>query len=547
MLLVIGSGMRKYHRSFLSSSLWIPFSVLIIICLATFAAARPPSLRVDQPAVLDPEELVVAINPADPNMLIAGANIDHVFVSNDGGMNWTSSTLASSLGVVGDPCVVFDADGIAYYAHLSFPAGFESWLDRIVVQRSLDGGITWSDGYGIGLDPPTDQDKEWLAVDRTHLAYHGQIYMAWTRFDLYGSSATTDSTRILFSRSLDQGLSWQPPMRINEEAGNCWDNDQTVEGSVPAVGPEGQVYVAWSFDDDIWFDRSFDGGETFGTDIHVSDQPDGWVFDVPGLMRCNGLPITACDVSESPYRGRVYVLFSDQRNGTDDTDVFLCRSDDQGTTWSAPIRVNDDTGHTHQFFPWLAVDPTTGHLHVVFYDRRVGPGAMTEVFLAQSTDGGDTFVNTRISETAFTPQDDVFMGDYIGIDAYNGVAHAIWTRMDAGDLSVWTARADYVTGVRTDGSPAVSRVQLVISGSNPSGHHARIAFTLYQATEALVTIHDVRGRLVRTLVTGPRGVGEHTVFWDGRDQRGASVPSGVYLCHLKAGRDVVNRKVTIVR
>ena len=53
------------------------------------------------------------------------------------------------------------------------------------------------------------------------------------------------------------------------------------------------------------------------------------------------MPITVCDVSNSPYRGRIYVVFSDQRNGTNNTDVFVCTSDDEGDTWSDPIRVND--------------------------------------------------------------------------------------------------------------------------------------------------------------------------------------------------------------
>lgn len=535
----------------LLSALAMSLMALIILPGLANAAVRPPSLRVDAPTDYDPEELVIAINPTNPDMLIAGANQWHVFASYDGGLSWTSTILESTMGVVGDPCVIFDADGIAYYSHLSISDwdDMDSWLDRIVVQRSPDGGLSWSDGSYAGLNPPLDQDKSWMVADRTMSPQRGNLYLAWTEFDAYGTSNQDYHSRILFSRSLDQGLSWNTPLQISDLEGDCIDDDQTVEGAVPTAGPEGQVYVAWSYDEGIWFDRSFDGGETFGSDVYVTDQPGGWTFEIPGVYRCNGMPVTACDVSDSPFRGRVYVLFSDQRNGISDTDVFLCRSDDMGETWSNPIRVNDDTsGVAHQFFPWLVVDPTTGYLHVVFYDRRQQTSNGTDVYLATSTDGGDTFVNNMISDTPFTPTNDVFMGDYIGIDAYEGIVHAIWTRLEDGELSVWTSRIESgATPVHPGKGPKPKSVRLSLAAVNPTGPDARISFTLYQAADVQLTIHDVRGRLLRTLATGSRGSGKYKVLWDGKDSAGRRVPSGVYLCHLQAGPHAANGKVTIVR
>jgi hypothetical protein len=69
-----------------------------------------------------------------------------------------------------------------------------------------------------------------------------------------------------------------------------------VEGAVPAVGPEGQVYVAWGGPLGIMLDKSLDGGVTFGRDLFVTDQPGGWAFGVPGLRRANGMPVTAVSV-----------------------------------------------------------------------------------------------------------------------------------------------------------------------------------------------------------------------------------------------------------
>ncbi|MFN9801068.1 MAG: sialidase family protein, partial [Bacteroidota bacterium] len=114
-------------------------------------------------------------------------------------------------------------------------------------------------------------------------------------------------------------------------------------------------------------------------------------------------------------------------------------SSDKGQSWSAPIRINDDAGVAHQFFPWMAVDASDGSLHVVFYDRRRKEGQMTDVFLASSQDGGKTWTNERISEAPFEPVNTVFFGDYNNISAHGGVVRPVWTRCENGKLSVWTA------------------------------------------------------------------------------------------------------------
>jgi hypothetical protein len=346
--------------------------------------------------------------------------------------------VSNELGVWGDPVVLFDSLGNLYYSHLSNPiSGW--WIDRIVVQRSTNNGLTWNGGVGIyqGMSPQA-QDKEWLAVDHSQSPYRGTIYSTWTEFDDYGSSNQSDSSRIRFSKSTDQGLTWSNTKVISDVSGNCIDSDNTTEGAVPAVGPNGEVYVAWAGPVGIVFDKSLDGGETWGSDIFVSDMPGGWDFDVSGIYRANGLPITMCDISNSAYRGHVYIVWSDQRNGATDTDIFMAKSTNGGTSWSAPIRVNDDNTTRHQFFVWSTIDPSTGHLWFVFYDRRNTTGAATDVFCAKSTDGGTTFDNFKISESSFTPTSGTFFGDYTNIAAWEGKIYPIWMRLQS-SLSVWVS------------------------------------------------------------------------------------------------------------
>lgn len=418
--------------------LFISISLFIFLLSQVNIYSQYPNILVDN--TNSPEEVTIAINPVNPNILAAGANIDQFYRSTNGGLNWSESQLVSNnLGVWGDPVVLFDSSGILYYAHLSNPiSGW--WIDRIVVQRSTNNGISWNDGVGIyqGVQPQA-QDKEWLAVDHSRSPYRGTIYATWTEFDSYGSSNPADSSRIRFSKSTNQGLTWSPAKVISDVSGNCIDSDNTTEGAVPAVGPNGEIYVAWAGPVGIVMDKSTDGGQTWGQDIFVSDMPGGWDFDVSGIYRANGLPITMCDISNSPYRGHVYVVWSDQRNGATDTDIFMAKSTNGGTTWTAPVRVNDDNTTRHQFFVWSTIDPSTGHLWFVFYDRRNTTGAATDVFVAKSTDGGTTFENFKISETSFTPTASIFFGDYSNIAAWNGKIYPMWMRLNNNQLSVWVS------------------------------------------------------------------------------------------------------------
>ncbi len=387
-----------------------------------------------------PCEPSICIDPTNPANMVAGIVLDRVCTSSDSGKTWVSNTLTSRLGVYGDPAIIANNKGDFYYFHLGDPGG-QGWsgdrlLECIVSQRSTNKGITWSEGSAIGSNAPKDQDKQWAICSPNSK----QVYATWTQFDKYESTVPTDSSNILFSRTNRKAKKWKKAMRINEVAGTCADDDYTVEGAVPAVGPDGEVYVAWAVNDKIYFDRSFNGGKTWlQHDITAATIHGGWNQDIPGIMRANGMPVLVCDNSDGPNRGALYICWSDTKNGTDDVDVWMTSSLDKGSSWSSPVRVNDDAKGKHQFFPWLTIDQATGNLYVVFYDRRNYDDTTTDVYLASSTDGGKMWLNERISDSPFAPTPDVFFGDYNNISVVNGVVRPIWTRLHNGQLSVWTA------------------------------------------------------------------------------------------------------------
>ncbi len=381
----------------------------------------------------------IAINLTNPKNIVAASVLNNVYYTMNGGLSWKKSKLTSPLGIWGNLVVISDFKGKIYYYHLSDPTG-KNWAseeisDRIVVQESNDGGEKWSEGESIGFNHPKDQDKEWAVVDRK-----GNMYVTWTQFDKYGNEDPTCQSNILMSTS-SNGKKWSKPIQLSQTPGDCKDDDNTTEGAVPTVTADGsKVFVAWANQKKIFLDRSFDGGKTWLTnDLAIAEQPGGWAMTVPGINRCNGMPVLVCDnTKKGQLSGALYIVWADQRYGEHDTDIWFISSMNYGDNWSQPKRINDDEKGKHQFLPWMTVDPTTGYLYIIYYDRRAYDDLQTDVYIAYSTDGGSNFKNIKISEKPFIPNAEVFFGDYNNISASQGIIAPIWTRMENGQTSIWT-------------------------------------------------------------------------------------------------------------
>jgi len=415
--------------------------LLTVVLIAFMAQAQFKNILLDPGGPNNRAcEPSIAINLDNPKIIVAASVLNNVYYTSNGGFSWKKSKLTSPLGVWGDPVMISDFKGNFYYFHLSDPTG-KNWaseeiLDRIVVQESNDDGDTWSEGTSIGLNHPKDQDKEWAVADRK-----GNLYVTWTQFDKYGSDDPSCQSNILLSKS-SNGKKWSKPIQISQTPGDCKDDDNTTEGAVPAVTADGsKVFVAWANQNKIFLDRSFDEGKMWLTnDIVIAEQPGGWAMNIPGINRCNGMPVLVCDnTKKGRLSGALYIVWADQRNGEDDTDIWFMRSMNFGDNWTQPQRINDDPKGKHQFLPWITVDPATGHVYIVYYDRRNYDDMQTDVYLAYSTDGGANFKNVRISETPFVPNAEVFFGDYNNISASHGIITPIWTRMENRQTSVWTA------------------------------------------------------------------------------------------------------------
>lgn len=371
----------------------------------------------------------VAVHPTNPAQAVVGTVLSRIHRTSSLGAQWESQTVQSPFGVYGDPVLTYGPDGRLYFFHLSDSDGKgwkgEGLLDRMVVQWSDDNGATWSSGVGIGYRPPKDQDKEWVCIDpRT-----GHLHLTWTEFDVYGSKKASHRSRILHAKSTDRGATWSTPTTLSLFEGDCRDDDGTAEGAVPAMDGRGRLHVVWSRDGKLWYNRSEDGGNTWmAKERAIAAQPGGWTFPIPNLGRANGLPFTVARGDQE-----LLTLFGTYQN--DLARLWLVVSRDQGEHWQDPIEFRPDPGCQNAFFGALSVDPSTQHLHAISYAQDADLNIRT--YYSRSTDAGRTWTHLPLQQHGFTPQPEVFFGDYNHIEVKNGQIYAVWTEQHQGVNSVW--------------------------------------------------------------------------------------------------------------
>ena len=381
---------------------------------------------------LGPCEPGIAINKTNPDNIVASSVLNNIHVSNNGGKTWNTFQPKCDLGIYGDPVIECDNQGNFYYFHLSDIDGknwkSEHFLDRIVMQKSTDQGNSWTLGNSIGHHPGKQQDKQWACINPENK----EIYVTWTEFDNYGSNDPNCKSRILFSKSTDEGLSWSQPIQISTHEGDCQDDDLTTEGAVPTSDGK-NIYVSWSWNHKIYFTKSEDLGRSWSSEeTIIATQKSGWSYQIPEINRANGFPIT--ESYKSKNKGILYVNWSDQIN-KNETNIYLSKSLDKGKTWS-PAKIVNPKIKGHYFFNWMSIDPTTGYIHIIYYMQNAYSKSI-DVIYSYSKNQGEKFKHIKLNKKPFSAKGVNFFGDYNNIDSYNKRISPIWTQAVNGKLEIW--------------------------------------------------------------------------------------------------------------
>ncbi len=390
----------------------------------------------------------IAVDPNDPmHVVVTYQGPATVAYSTDGGKTFTraSGTASTRYSGSGDVSITYDSRGHAILCYIALDSlgtsqywGHDATANGIYVRRSLDGGKTWeTDDIAVwdhttqpGVQIPFE-DKPYIVADNNpESPFYGNLYVGWTQDRL------TDSG-IIFSRSTDGGKTWSKPIQISHSSLPRDDNGMT-EGFDGTVTPDGVLHTIWAGQyDELRYASSDDGGKTFRPSRAIVETgPSRFhILGFPSRNGVNGYPQISMVPGEDGEAAHLYATWSDYRNG--EVDVFAVHSDDEGVTWSEPVKVNTDPAHdgADHFLQWMAADPKTGDLFVSFFDRRADPTGTTAQFvLARSTDGGKSFDNWTWSTAPFNTMN-VVLGDYTGLTAFGGCVYGVWaeTRKPSAD------------------------------------------------------------------------------------------------------------------
>jgi hypothetical protein len=411
-------------------------AVLALIFGVAAAQGAPSILTLgnvsnDGPADNGDNEVDIAINPTNPENMVAGwndygvGNSCGVGWTTDGGVTWHTDWLRGMTTAggnptydygAGDPSVGFLNDGTAIFT-------CNAWSNKkptaIFVTTSTNGGETWTDPQKVA-DAATkagNLDHPMMTID--HYNNRALIaYSAWSGSQANSYGLVSDST----------GTSWSGPYRI---AADYKSNALDVFDVSLAGAPDGTIYSTagiwkhvqtWS-EQAVVVSQLRPGETSFTHSVKVRDL-------VPAPMT---LPNESWRTSMQASigvdsDGTVYELTGDYVTGY--LHMYLAKSTDHGVSF--PTQLQLTTGTRDQIMPWMAVTPG-GRVDTVFYDYDEATGLMDTVY-GQVPPGGSTMSQTVVqsgidgdAQPPRGPAGTPFMGDYLGIDSFAGLVAIAWT------------------------------------------------------------------------------------------------------------------------
>ena len=466
-------------------------------------------------------ELTIAAHPIDPARLLIGSHITYpapiglrsvAYLSEDAGRTWRVAIAPTDATAADDPTVAFAASGVALFGSLGQRGG---------IYRSADAGRTW--GPPSVVTPNYRRDRSYLVADNTGGRFAGRVYLTGPILPRW----TSDSLGLVNAHgmytSTDGGATFtNPVMRIADHFPDPGSIGQRttfsdVSGSSNSVVLSDGT-VLWAYfqykpgadsrlsrvrdrdaptrvmkEANAWIKviGSSDGGETL-----FQARTAGEVFLNLARSYGNASPHLAADPGSTAFKDRLYVVWSDFRNGR--MEIMLASSMDLGRTWSSPQVIGDAPAAADpladgpdDIAPAVAVN-RSGVVAVTWYDRRAaGDNLGWHHRIRVSLDGGDTWPPSVVVSEQPTviggaeqrviggpvqpgraPGDPMvqsaveWYAGFYGEPGHNsglaasadGVFHPTWIDNRTGSRHVWTAPVTVVGGAAANGGGGLAEL-----------------------------------------------------------------------------------------
>ncbi len=376
-------------------------------------------------------ESFVVVNPTNTNNLVAFSNLasaNSIFrgYSIDGGATWTRGTVATNVACC-DAQAAWDTFGNLFLVYIN------NSVNQINVILSTDGGATFSAPLTVGTG----------SIDQPSIAVgNGSVWVDWNQNgSMVARGAPVAGLGVFGPFNPQQSIPSATGSFGGIAVGPGLNGGKVIVAYQNPTGGQGPATIYANVDADGL------GAGGFGARITVTTTNVGGFDFIPAQ---NGRSIDSeaglvWDATGGPFNDRIYLVYTEETvNENNDTEIYLRTSTDDGATWTAPVRVNDDPigPIRSQFLPYITLDRTNGHVAVGFHDCRNDNGVPgsggtnntpnddAEYYGTYSTDGGATWAaNVRLSggfSNAAAAANGVDYGDYVGQSAHAGKLFTVW-------------------------------------------------------------------------------------------------------------------------
>ena len=432
---------------------WAARAILFFVLASANSAARAattivPGANVNiEPSLVTHYSSCVAINPTNPRNAVSFSALGAASgglckgVSNNSGASWTASTIATGIDfptASGSPACSWDNFGNLFLVYS------DATGNNIEVLLSIDGGTTFTliqTFSGVSLSQP----KVGTGPDATSVTGGSSVWVAYYdggNTNIFSSGAAVDSLNSVGAFGIAQGVNFTSGAIIGDVA--VAPSGAVVISYQAGGAPQGATAILTSID----LDGLGPLTSTSGRAVKVTNVGTANLIPAQNAAGITATPGIAYDRSGGVHNGRLYCVYTTATApGGTDTNVDLTFSDNNGVSWSVPVKVNDDVTASSQFLPRIAVDQLNGNVAVSFYDCRndLGTGGVgdtdgvfntdAQFYATVSLDGGVTFQpNVKLSagtsnaakSNARSPSA-VDFGSYTGLAYYNGIFISTWS------------------------------------------------------------------------------------------------------------------------
>ena len=519
-----------------------------LILLPLLATAQPVNEELSRSLLFNGEPYI-AINPTNPNNLAVAwmsVSVPSLTIailtrsSSDGGTTWSDPVQLphqDTRYTSADVSMAWRNDGVLFLSYIDYLDNHDSSSGAVYVVSSTNGGLTWSNPIkAIDANENTDLpiDRPWIIVDNSNKASAGNLYITtkpapWNPLP----------NHTYFTRSIDSGKTWSTAAILDTTGFSALALKAPM--STPAVTTDGTLDIVFPYIGNVnggfALAKSTNGGGSFARSAVLLPKFAG------DTLYKNGYRLIA-DPSDAQH---LVLMWPDVRDG--DNDIYYAVSFEGGTSWSVPVRVNDDAPGTGvvQDMLW----PTFGKegtLAVVWRDRRDGTGtgytASTNTYYAYSTNGGQSFSkNFRMSDST-APHEaalDQPGNDFMSAVLDKDTLYAVWADTRTTRVQVYFGKV--VLGQKSwvsEQSLSEPATTLTIAPNPTAKGSETLHFVLPQASHCRVVLYNSIGAMVRELAASDYAAGEQTLSFST-----TGLAAGEYVVRVETGERVQSAKLLV--